>query len=134
VVFPFGSPGSNRGLGLFGSVIYAPDPRIQQMPFFFNAGVAARGIFESRPVDTLGLGLVYGQFSEDLQDAQEVEQLLNPTIGIQNHETAIELTYRLYFAKTAIFLQPDLQYIIRPGGTGAIPNALVVGFQAGINF
>jgi len=26
-------------------------------------------------------------------------------------------------------VQPDLQYIINPGGTGKIPNALVLGFQ-----
>jgi carbohydrate-selective porin OprB len=26
-------------------------------------------------------------------------------------------------------VQPDLQYIINPGGTGKVPNALVVGFQ-----
>jgi carbohydrate-selective porin OprB len=26
-------------------------------------------------------------------------------------------------------VQPDLQYIVNPGGTGKIPNALVLGFQ-----
>jgi porin len=44
------------------------------------------------------------------------------------------LTYRLYFQKTAVFFQPDLQYVIRPGGTGQINNALVLGSQIGINF
>jgi hypothetical protein len=29
---------------------------------------------------------------------------------------------------------PDLEYIIRPGGTGNIPNALIIGCQTGINF
>ena len=33
-----------------------------------------------------------------------------------------------------IFFGPDLQYIIRPGGTGNIRNAFVVGAQIGINF
>jgi porin len=134
VLVPFGSPGSNRGLGVFGSVIYGLDPQVQQMPFFFNAGVEARGFFDSRPVDELALGVVYGHFSDDLQQAQQVEQLINPAVGIQKYETAIELTYRLYFDKSAVFLQPDLQYIIGPGGTGRIPNALVVGLQLGVNF
>ncbi len=134
VLVPFGSPGSNRGLGIFGSVIYGVDPQVQEMPFFFNAGVSVRGIFESRPADALGLGVVYGHFSEDLQHAQQVEQLINPAVGIQSYETAIELTYRLYFDRSAVFFQPDLQYIIRPGGTGQIRNALVVGLQLGVNF
>jgi porin len=34
----------------------------------------------------------------------------------------------------AILFQPDLQYIIRPGGTGQIPNALVLGAEVGVNF
>jgi porin len=47
---------------------------------------------------------------------------------------AIELFYRFYFYKHAVFFQPDLQYIVRPGGTGQIDNALVLGFHMGINF
>src|ERR1700751_1983682 len=134
VLVPFGSPGSNRGLGVFGAVICGLDPQVQQMPFFFNAGVEARGVFESRPVDAIALGIVYGHFSNDLQQAQQAQQLLNPAVGIQKYETTIELTYRAYFDKSAIFIQPDLQYIFRPGGTGQIRDALVVGAQAGINF
>lgn len=46
----------------------------------------------------------------------------------------IEWTYRFYFRKGAVFFQPDIQYVIRPGGTGDISNALVLGFQIGFNF
>jgi porin len=31
-------------------------------------------------------------------------------------------------------VQPDLQYIIRPGGTGNIPDAFVLGAQIGVSF
>ena len=55
-------------------------------------------------------------------------------MGIQQYETALELTYRFRFLKDSVYFAPDLQYIIRPGGTGQIPDALVVGFEAGINF
>ncbi len=27
------------------------------------------------------------------------------------------------------FIQPDIQYVINPGGTNSIPNALVLGAQ-----
>jgi len=46
----------------------------------------------------------------------------------------LEATYRLRFFGDAFFLQPDLQYIIRPGGTGRTSNAVVLGFQTGVNF
>jgi porin len=134
VVLPFGDAGSNRGLGVFGSVIFATDPGVAQMPFFCTAGVAARGICDARPEDWLGLGAVYGHFSNDLQDAQRDQQKLNPSVGVQDYEMAIELFYRFYFRKHAVFFQPDFQYIVRPGGTGKIDNALVLGFHLGINF
>jgi len=44
------------------------------------------------------------------------------------YEVAIELTYIIQ-ARRWLQVQPDLQYIINPGGTGKIPNALVLGFQ-----
>lgn len=134
VLVPFGEAGSNRGFGVFGSFLAAPDESISQLPYFFTAGVACRGIFDSRPRDTAGLALVYGDFSNDLRDAQERQQQLNPSVGVQDYETVLELTYRLYFQKSALFFQPDLQYIIRPGGTGRIDNALVLGCQIGVNF
>jgi carbohydrate-selective porin OprB len=46
----------------------------------------------------------------------------------------IELTYRFDLLKGALFIQPDLQYIIHPGGTSQFNNALVLGAQLGINF
>ncbi len=134
VVLPFAELGANRGMGVFGSVLVSPDQSVSQMPYFFTAGVAARGIWASRPTDVAGFGAVFGQFSNDLQDAQERQQLLDPTIGVQNHESVLELTYRFNLSHGAIFVQPDLQYVIRPGGTGQINNAVVLGCQMGINF
>jgi porin len=81
-----------------------------------------------------GFGIVYGHFSNDLQDAQRRAQQFDPTVGVQRYEMALEWTYRLRFLGDALFLQPDLQYIIRPGGTGRISDALALGFQAGVNF
>jgi porin len=134
VVLRFGPPDSNCGLAVFGSVMFATDPNTAQLPFFFTAGVAARGLSSLRPEDWLGLGVVYGHFSNELQDAQRQQQQLNPSVGVQDYEMAIELFYRFYFRNHAVFFQPDLQYIVRPGGTGKIDNALVLGCHLGINF
>ena len=134
VLIPFAEPTSNRGLGVFGSVLVSPDQSVSQMPYFFTAGVACRGILPSRPADVAGFGVVFGEFSSDLRSAQEREQLLDPTVGVQSHEIVLEGTYRFSLRKGALFFQPDVQYVIRPGGTGQIANALVLGCQLGVNF
>ena len=71
VLVPFGSPGSNRGFGVFGSVTVAPNSDIQQLPLFITAGVSARGMFDARPRDVVSLGVASGHFSENLQRAQQ---------------------------------------------------------------
>jgi len=133
VLVPFGNPGSNRGLGIFGSVTVAPDPDIQQLPLFITAGVSARGMFDARPRDALSLGVASGYFSDDLRRAQQKGLIPGPRGG-QDSETVIELTYRIDVHRGAVFIQPDMQYIIQPGGTSHAQNALVLGTQIGINF
>jgi len=103
------------------------------MPYFFTAALVTRGIFPERPRDIIGLGVVYGHFSNDLQDFQRRAQQLDPN-GVQSQETAVELTYRLALLKSALYFQPDLQYVFRPGGAGQIPDALVLGAQVAVNF
>jgi porin len=134
VLVSFGEAGSNRGFGVFGSFLASPDESVSQLPYFLTAGVACRGMFASRPRDTAGFGVVYGDFSSDLRHSQGRSQRLDPTVGVQNYETVLELTYRIYFQKSTVFFQPDLQYIIRPGGTGKIDDAVVLGCQIAINF
>ncbi len=104
----FGEPGSNRGFGVTGSVLISPDQSVSQMPFFYTAGFLVRGLFPSRPADGGGFGVVSGYFSNDLQISQLLAQQTNPAVGVQ--------------------------YIIRPGGTGQIPDAFVGGFRMGVNF
>jgi porin len=136
VLVKFSDPGEEivRGLGVVGSVVVAPDQSISKMPYFFTAGVAARGLDRCRPRDVAAFGVVFGEFSSDLRRGERQAQQIDPTIGVQDHETALEWTYIFRFMNGAYFIQPDMQYIIRPSGTGEIPNALVVGTQVGVNF
>ena len=134
VLVRFGEPGSSRGFGVTGSLLVSPDQSVSRMPFFATAGLLARGLFPSRATDVAGFGVVYGRFSNDLQDSQRRAQQSDPTVGVQQHEVALELTYRLRFFGDALSVQPDLQYVIRPGGTGQIGDAFVCGLQGAINF
>ncbi len=45
----------------------------------------------------------------------------------------LELTHNFEITPW-LSIQPDLQYIIRPGGTGNIPDAIVLGGQIVLEF
>ncbi len=134
VVLPFGPMYSNRGMGIFGSILVSPDQTRSELPYFCTAGFAWRGVSEARPTDMVAYGLAYGQFSDDLRESQRREDLLGEPIAAQGHEAVMEWMYRFNFEKRALFFQPDLQYVIHPGGSERYRNALVAGCQIGINF
>jgi porin len=87
-----------------------------------------------RPTDSSGFGVVYGKFSPDLQAVQQLAQAVNPTVRVQEYELDLEWYYRMRIRDGAMFFQPDLQYIVNPGGAHQYENALQVGAQAGVNF
>ncbi len=134
VLIPFDTAGTNRGFGVVGSATVAPDSRVQQLPWFFTAGLLVRGPFASRPRDGAGIAVASGYFSDDLQRAQRNGRLVGPGGGVQTHEAVVELTYRFDYGKSAFIFQPDLQHIHRPGATRLLKNALVLGVQIGFNF
>lgn len=45
----------------------------------------------------------------------------------------LEATYQAQITPW-LSVQPDLQFIIQPGGNGSIPNALVLGLSASVAF
>ncbi|MGA2231688.1 MAG: carbohydrate porin [Tepidisphaeraceae bacterium] len=130
----FGPRQTNRGLGLFGSATFSNNPAVGTMPFFFTAGAVARGIFDCQPTDEVGLGVLYGIFSDDLRYAEQQAQLVTPATVIQDYELAFELTYRIYLLSRSVYVQPDLQFINHPNGDEHTTDALVVGCRVGIDF
>jgi len=134
VVLPWGPQYSSRGLGVFGSVLVSPDQSVSQMPYFFTVGMTGRGFTDARPTDIAGFGVVYGQFSDELHAAEVREDALGQPITAQGHEAVLELTYRFNMDNRSLFFQPDLQYVIRPGGSSRVHDAFVIGCQIGVNF
>jgi porin len=68
--------------------------------------------------DELGLAFARAEFGER---ARRVD-------GLEAAETAIELTWNWPLSET-LALQPDLQYVINPGGDPTLENALVIGVR-----
>ena len=51
----------------------------------------------------------------------------------QNAETLFELNYSIHLTNWFVF-EPNVQYIVTPGGTGEIANAFVLGLQTTLTF
>jgi porin len=129
----WGDPAQKRHLGAFAAFVSAPDQRVNQLPYFFDAGLVAYGFLPSRPRDFAGLGVAYGSYSTDLAHAEEIQASTNPAVGVQSRELTLELTYGCT-VKPGLLVQPSLQYIINPGGKQAVPNALAIGMNVVVNF
>ncbi len=125
MIYRKGGAGSDQGLTPFISLFFQPKNR-NLFPFFVDAGLVYKGIFEGRPKDSAAFGVAYGKYSSDLAHRQRRTHQ-EP----QNQETVLELNYWAQLNKW-FYITPDIQYIIHPKGTNT-PNAFVIGFQIGLD-
>jgi porin len=129
----WGDPAEKRHLGAFAAFVCAPDQRVNTVPYFFDVGMVAYGALPMRPRDFVALGVAYGSYSSDLQRAEEVQALSDPTVGVQSWEMTLEWSYGCT-VRPGLLVQPGLQYLINPAGNKAIPNALAIGLNVVCNF
>ena len=129
----WGDPAQKRHLGVFGAFVCAPDQRVNAAPYFFDAGLVDYGFLPSRPRDFAGFGVAYGSYGGDLRRAEAVQAVTDPAVGVQSWEMTLELNYGCT-VRPGLLVQPDLQYIVNPGGNKAAPNALAVGVNVVFNF
>lgn len=121
-------PGTDQGLVLWAAAGYYPQQNISIVPFQVNAGFVYQGLIPKREDDKLIFGFTYGKFSRDYARTIDATGAGHP-----NHEIVIEADYRFQLTKF-LYLQPDVQGVIDPGGTGRIPDALVLGAQSTVVF
>ncbi|MGD0117575.1 MAG: carbohydrate porin [Candidatus Binatus sp.] len=119
---PEGAVSAHQGLWSFLAFTYAP-PKMNQLEYFGDGGLLYFGLIPHRPEDELGLFGLWGQFSSDLRDAQRADH--EPT---QTHEAIIEANY-MYNVTPSLTVQPDIQGVFRPEGTGLISDTLVLAVQ-----
>lgn len=121
------APGSDQGLTLWSAFVLSPQQNIAKLPFQANAGAFYKGLIPARDDDYTIFGFVYGKFS-DQNFVQKGDVYVST-----DYEIVLELGYRVNLSKFA-YVQPDLQYVINPGGSGTVPNALVLGAQMSVVF
>ena len=122
------APGSDQGLTLWTAFVLSPQENIAKIPFQWNCGVAYQGVVPQRDQDIAMFGLAYGSFSDDYGNAGNAYNG-DPV----SYEMALEWGYRVQFNRF-LYAQPNIQYIVQPGGTGSIPDAFVLGLQIGVTF
>ena len=104
------------------------DYLVDRFGAYLGTGLTAVGVLEGRPTDELGIGLAYARNGSHYMSAQRMQGL-----PVTNAETAVELTY-LIQVNSWLALQPDLQYVIRPNTTTAIPNAWAFQLRIEMSF
>lgn len=124
--------GGKRGLSLFGMAT-AFDPKTATFHFYY-AGAYYQGTFLHRDNDFVSLLFSHGGFNSRLTQYQEDRNIVSPgAVGIQKYENVAEMDYAIAVTPW-LQIRPNLQYIMRPGGTGQVPNAFVIGIFTKINF
>jgi porin len=121
-------PGSEQGLTAFVASGCYPQTDISIVPFQVNVGLNYKGLFPGRDRDHTMLHFIYGDISRDYARSVRV-----PGGHLAESEKVIEVAHRFQLTPWSYF-QPDIQYVVDPGGTGDIPDALVIGAQMGFTF
>ncbi len=126
---------SDQGLSLWTRVSGTPANR-NLVSFYVDGGFNYKGLVPTRDEDVFGLGVSYIGISQYEIDSQISDRDLNGTtpVVLSDAETIIELTYKAVFTTRSattpqLSVQPDLQWILHPGGSPAIRDAFVAGIR-----
>jgi porin len=121
---------SPRRGGLGGLTVFAQlglgDGRVNQIGSYLGGGLTFTAPFPSRAGDELGLAVAAARNGSHYERAQSAAGV--PTAG----ETTVELTYLAQLGSW-VAVQPDVQYVIHPGGTRAAGNAVVLGLRLAVS-
>jgi porin len=134
---------TDRGLGLFARL--AGDPTAgNQINLYADAGIHYRGLLPDRDDDIFGVAVAYAKIGNEARgfDA-DATRFTGRNRPIRDFEAVLEVTYKAHIAPWWS-VQPDLQFIFHPGGnmarpndpggTQAIPDALVLGLRSAVAF
>ena len=119
--------GSATALSVFLRIGQAEE-RFNPFKTYAGFGASLAGFSGARPDDELGLALAMARTGSDFKASRQLDEL-----NTDNHETAIELTYRAPVSGW-LTLQPDIQYIINPGTDPQQGNALTIALRFELSY
>lgn len=118
----------DQGLTLFTTLGYTWQDQVAIIPVQSTFGANYQGLFPGRPEDHTVFFMTYGGFSSQYADQQS-----SAGRPRSDYEMVLELGHRFQLTPFS-YIQPDIQYIVNPGGTGTISDAVVLGAQFGVTF
>jgi len=130
-----------QSLNLFARGGVAPSDR-NLVSYYVDGGAGFKGLLPGRANDTLTFGFAYAKISRDAAALdQDLLAINGPPQPIRDYELLFEINYTMQIAPWWT-LQPDLQYIVHPGGNVPDPNnpaatvqdAFIVGIRSTIKF
>ena len=104
------------------------DDRFNPVRRYLGGGLVYAGAVPGRDQDQLGLGLGWVRFGAPFRRASALQG--EP---LTEGEVNLELTYRMPLAPWLV-VQPDVQYVMDPGGVRGRGDALVLGLRTEIGF
>lgn len=114
-------------IGTFARLGFEPPDR-NFLSFYVDGGVTWQGLLPGRPDDTAGFAVAYGKLSQGARRGLADEGIPNP-----GYEIALEWTYEAQITPW-LAVQPNVQTIIRPGGSREFGNALLLGLRVTMIF
>jgi len=135
MLVPFDSKGE-KGIAAFGRVHTTQSDR-NAIDFYADGGINVSGFWSARPNDSISFGIGYARISSAARGFDQDTLNFGTPTAIRSYEAVLEATYAAQIA-TGWTVQPDIQYIVHPGGgatdpnsaTGQrIPDALVFGMR-----
>lgn len=111
-----------QGLSTFNLLTFAPGyAKANNFPFYFQSGMVYTGLFPSRGEDLTMASIGYGAYQGGVGSVEK------------SYTAVLEGGYRWQLNGWS-YVQPFVQYFVRPNGTSQVQNAAVLGFLAGLVF
>ena len=132
---------TDGGINCFVRFMGAPADR-NLVEFSFDGGVTWKGIVPSRGDDTAGLGLEWARVGDEASKLDgDIARFSGEPYPVRRWEAVLEWTYQAQI-RAWWQLQPDIQYVVRPGGGIAelddpaqrAGDALVLGLRSIVTF
>lgn len=132
----------DRGIGMFTRVSGSPSPA-SLIDLYADAGLEFIGISDARPDDKFGLAIGYAHVGGRAQALDNDFAVLNPSWPRRSFEGLLTAVYQ-YQLRDGWTVQPNFQYIVRPGAGASDPlganpgrllrNAAVFGLRTVLKF
>ena len=104
------------------------DSRVNRFGFYAGGGLVFSGLLPALENDELGLAVAVARNGSHFIDLQREN-----AVPVTGTETALELTYLFQIGKH-VALQPDLQYVVRPGSDSARKGALAAALRFELSY